>query len=168
MKVTASQFNKYLDDEVMIRIHATASVKTTNQLVIIDQIINIDFPMVKFVDLPKSAVSSKPCTFTVTIENPLDQPLTECKMFLDGTIIKDRMEFKDLKYVVACLFVFSVVRILFHYLKGTIIICGSTSKYEFFYWFRRKYQALGLTVQVPHARPVPQDLGLCISLRTVV
>lgn len=98
VNVPACQFKEHLYDEMMIRIQTTTSVHVTKQLIIQDHVINIDFPKVKFSDLPESAIkSNKEFTFGVTFENPLEDPLTECELYLDGTIIRHRMEFKDIK-----------------------------------------------------------------------
>lgn len=83
-------------DEVMVRIQNTVFVDETKQLVATDHMINIDVPDVQIVDLPKSIHSSKPFEFTVKFQNPIDLELTDCELFIDGNIITDRKEFKNI------------------------------------------------------------------------
>ena len=81
----------------MLRFIATASVAKTGQIVLADEVIDLEKPALAFKDLPDKVPSLKEVAFAVMFTNPLDKELTNCELYVDGSIMKKRIWMKDLK-----------------------------------------------------------------------
>ena len=79
-----------------MRFVATAKVEETEQYDRNEVIVDIKKPDVKIENPPKEIISGQEATMYVTFHNPLNVDLTEVEMYMDGTIISDRIYWKDL------------------------------------------------------------------------
>ena len=81
----------------MLRFIATASVEKTGQIVLADEVIDLDKPALEIKNLPETIPCGKETTFHVMFTNPLSQELTDCELYVDGSIIKDRVRVKNIR-----------------------------------------------------------------------
>ena len=79
-----------------MRFVATVKVEETEQYDRSEVIVDIKKPDVKIENPPKEIISGQEATMYVTFDNPLNVDLTEVEMYMDGTIISDRIYWKDL------------------------------------------------------------------------
>lgn len=91
IKIPVSHYAQYVSDDAMIRMVAAATVTSTGQIAIKEVVANLGKPTLKMEDLPDNFTVWKESEFYVSFTNPLDKKLTNCEMYIDGSIIKDRI-----------------------------------------------------------------------------
>lgn len=96
--VRAGTYIKNVGDDTMLRFIGTLAVNSTGQIVLCDDIVALENPTLDL-NTPDTVSVGKEMLFTVSFENPLDEALTECEMYVDGSIIEKRMYIKDIKNV---------------------------------------------------------------------
>ena len=98
-KIPSEFHTKHVHDESQMRFVATAKVEETEQYDRSEVIVDIKKPDVEIENPPKEIISGQEATMYVTFDNPLSVDLTEVEMYMDGTIISDRIYWKDLPWV---------------------------------------------------------------------
>lgn len=99
--VHASQYLSYLEDETMIKFVATSSVEETAQIVCVEELINIAKPQLKITGLPEQLLAGVTQEFVISLTNPLETSLTDCEIYIDGSIIPTRIYVKGIRDVAA-------------------------------------------------------------------
>ena len=91
INIPASHYAQYVNDDVMMKMVATAMVDSTDQIAIKDVIVNLGKPTLRMDNLPDMFIAMSLNEFFVSFRNPLDKELTNCEMYIDGSIIQDRI-----------------------------------------------------------------------------
>jgi len=91
IKVPSSHYVPYLSEETQVRVVATVRVPETNQFVRGDEIIDLVKPSLEIVKIDEKVRAGVEHELVVEFENPLDFELTGCEMYMDGTIIRNRI-----------------------------------------------------------------------------
>ena len=98
IKIPASHYRPHLHhDDLMIHFTAKIWANKTNQFDQAKQIVGIRKPNVEFVNPPRRININEKCNLEISFKNPDGVKLTNVQMCIDGTLVKDRIYFKNLK-----------------------------------------------------------------------
>ena len=86
----------HLRDDISMKFVAMVKVIETGKFARSSEIMNIRKPLLKIEDPPSRITGGQEANLAVTFENPLDITLTELELYMDGTIIPDRIYWRNL------------------------------------------------------------------------
>ena len=82
---------KHLNEYTAVRLLIACTVKETLQVCTSVKVVEIKRPDLKFINAPEVMKLGSEETIEIMVNNPLEVALTDCKLHIDGTLMKERI-----------------------------------------------------------------------------
>jgi len=89
--IKGENYMKHLNEYTAVRLLIACTVKETLQVCTSVKVVEIKRPDLKFINAPEVMKLGSEETIEIMVNNPLEVALTDCKLHIDGTLMKERI-----------------------------------------------------------------------------